>query len=84
MLNFCEKVIQSKKIFKNFDLELEGEKNNKNISCGDIEAQNCVGIVSCLCIPVVSGYDFGSLLVTLLVCCIIHFGLDLFVIYLML
>lgn len=52
MLNFCEKVIQSKKIFKNFDLELEGEKNNKNISCGDIEAQNCVGIVSCLCIPV--------------------------------
>lgn len=28
-------------------------------------SRNCVGIVSCLCIPVVSGYDFGSLLVTL-------------------
>lgn len=53
---------------KNFDLE--HEKNSKNISRGDLtwfqkHSRSCVGIVSCLCIPVVSGYNFGSLLITL-------------------
>lgn len=46
------------------------EKNSKNISHGDLtwfqkHSRSCVGIVSCLCIPVVSGYNFRSLLITL-------------------